>query len=251
MNSDNRELTIDISQTASLLIGRAWIIVISALLCAILCVTVTLCFVSPRYEADIKVYVNNNSLSSAAAGFSISSSDISAAQSLVDTYVVILNSRSTLEELISQTGVQYSCDELSDMISAGSINGTEIFKVTVTSTDPNEAARIANAIALILPAKIADTVLNSSVRIVDYAQVPAESSSPSLIKNAVIAFALGLILACLAVIIADMLDSSIRSADYLTETFPDIPLLTVIPDTASGRAYGYKLGYSYYGGDRR
>ena len=105
MDNKNNEGYIDLSQLLRLLFRKSWLIAVSAIVCATVAFLVTFFFVTPQYEADVKVYVNNSSLSLGSASFSISSSEISAAQSLVNTYVVILNSRSTLDELVSRTDV--------------------------------------------------------------------------------------------------------------------------------------------------
>ena len=60
------------------------------------------------------------------------------------------------------------------------MNSTEVFSIEVTSADPQEAEKIANTIAELLPDRIAEIVDGSSVRIVDYAIVPSHKSSPSL-----------------------------------------------------------------------
>ena len=161
MNNTNNEVYIDLRQLFTLLVRKSWLIAVISILCAAFVFLWTYFLITPQYEADIKVYVNNSSLSLGSASFSISSSEISAAQSLVDTYVVILNSRSTLDELVTRTGLDYTSEQLGKMIRAEAVNGTEIFKVTVTSPDPEDSTKIANAIALVLPAKIADTVEGS------------------------------------------------------------------------------------------
>ena len=48
--------------------------------------------------------------------------------------------------------------------------------------------------------------------------------------------------------LAYLFDEIIHSEDYLTQTYPDIPLLSVIPDMTaarqrSGGYYGYGYGY--------
>ena len=175
--------------------------------------------------------------------FSISNADLTAAQKLVDTYIVILNSRTALNEVIEEAGVDYTCEELKEMITAKAVNSTEVFEVVVTSKSPAEAERIANTIAVVLPDKIADIVEGSDVRIVDYAVVPAHRSSPSYTRNTVIGMLLGAVLSAAIVILAYLFDENIRSEDYLTQTYPDIPLLSVIPDmTVTKQRPGY-YGY--------
>ncbi|MFH7445355.1 hypothetical protein RA265_30460, partial [Pseudomonas syringae pv. tagetis] len=71
-------------------------------------------------------------------------------------------------------------ETVSDMIEAGAVNSTEVFEIQVTSADPEEAERIANCIAELLPGRISEIVEGSSVKIVDYAIVPSHKSSPSI-----------------------------------------------------------------------
>ena len=101
-----------------------------------------------------------------------------------------------------------------------------------------------NTIARILPDKIADIVVGSDVRIVDYAVVPSHRFSPSYTKNTAIGAILGIVLSGAVIIGVYLLDENIRSEEYLTQTYPDIPLLAVIPDMSvkSQRAgyYGYQ-----------
>ena len=63
------------------------------------------------------MYVNNSSIS--VGSTQVNLNDLTAAQSLVNTYIVILNTRGTLEEVIDQAGLSYDYETLSGMISAG------------------------------------------------------------------------------------------------------------------------------------
>ena len=103
------------------------------------------------------MYVNNTQ----DASKPISNSELSAAQSLVDTYVVILNSRTTLDQVRAAARVTYTDRELQKMIQAQAVNSTEVFEVTVTSEDPQEAQKIANTIAQVLPSRISSVVEGS------------------------------------------------------------------------------------------
>ena len=128
------------------------------------------------------------------------------------------------------------------MISAQSVNSTEIFSVEVTSTSPQEAELLANTIADILPVRIASIVEGTSARIVDYAVAPAEKASPSLVKNTAIGVIVGFLLASGVVIVCELMDDKIHDADYLLQTY-NIPVLAVIPDlmsTKSDNAYYQK-----------
>ena len=183
------------------------------------------------------MYVNSSNISLGGAKVSISQSELTAAQTLVDTYIVIMNTRTTMEEVIEQSGVPYTYEELreKEMITAAAVNGTEVFSIEVTSTDPKEAEVLANTIARVLPEKIASIVEGSSARIVDYAVVPAKKASPSLTKNALIGALLGAVLVSGIVVLMELLDEQIHDSDYLIQTY-NIPVLAVIPDLLSSKS---------------
>lgn len=237
---NNEELEIDLLRLIRALWKRAVAVVLVTVLFAVAFFGYTAAFVKPLYKAKALMYVNSNSVSLGGTKVSISQSELTAAKTLVDTYIVIMKTRTTLEEVIERAELPYSYGQLQGMIEASDVNGTEVFSVEVTSTNPREAALIANAIAEILPSKISAIVEGSSARIVDYAVVPAEKDSPSLMKNAVIGAALGFVLSCGVVIVLELLDDKIHDSDYLIQTY-DIPVLAVIPDLLSA-----KNSNSYY-----
>ena len=244
--TETGEIEIDLLKLAEVLLHRAKIIIAVTLLVAAAAFGITYYLITPLYTSTALMYVNNSSFSVGSTSFSISSAELTAAKSLVDTYVVILKSRNTLEDVIRQEDLDYTYEELYDMVSSSAVNSTEIFEINVTSPSPSEAEHIANVLAQVLPDKIASIVEGSDVRIVDYAVIPSKRTSPSYTTNTVIGALVGLVLACAVVILRYLFDESIHSEDYLTQTYPDIPLLAVVPDMMhSGKDKNYG---SYYGG---
>lgn len=234
-NRNDDELEIDLLKLLDALWKKAWAIALVTAIFGGAALGWTAVFVTPLYKAEALMYVNSSNISLGSAKVSISQSELSAAQSLVKTYIVILNTRTTLNEVISESGVDYTYEELQEMISAESVNSTEVFSIEVTSPDPQEAELLANTIAKILPDKIASIVEGTSVRIVDYAVVPAEKASPSLTKNTLIGAALGFVLVCGIIVVMQLLDERIHDSDYLIQTY-DIPVLAVIPDLLSTKS---------------
>lgn len=242
MKRESEYMKFDYAKIAEGMLRRLWMIILSMVLCGIMLFSYAAFMVTPKYEASALMYVNNSSFTVGATSFSISSSEISAAKSLVDTYLVILETRLTLNEVIERGGLDCTYEELCEMITAESVNETEVFSVTVTCDDPLMAEHIANTIAQVLPKKIAGVVEGSSVSIVDYAVVPSEKVSPILQKYALIGLLLGLLLSGGIIVLIEVLDDQIRSESYLLEHYADIPLLTVVPDMSaehSGKGYYY------------
>lgn len=238
---DNRkdEIEIDLLKLIKALWHRAWAIVLAAVICAVAAFSYAAFRITPMYKATALMYVNNSTVS-LKAGFAISPGELAAAQSLVETYVVILKSRNTLNEVIERADLNYTYGQLNSMVSASAINETEVFTVDVVNPNPMEAELIANTIAEVLPEKIADIVDGSSVRVVDYAVVPSHSISPNITKYTAMGMLLGIFASCAVIVILSLLDTTIENEEYLTQNY-DIPVLAVIPNLSSNK--GSKYGY--------
>ena len=234
---------IDLMKLGAAVLHRIWAVILVAVICATIAFGVTYVFVEPTYVASTLLYVNNNTISVGSTNFSISSGSLTAAQELVNTYIVILKARTSLNEIIETAGLTRSPQSLKGMISAQPVNSTEIFEISVTSTDPQEAELIANTIAKVLPKKIAEIVDGSSVRVVDYAIVPSSRSGPSYSRRAMLGFLVGLVLSVAVIVLRALFDNFIREEQYITQTY-DYPILASIPDL---RVTGSKSGSGYYG----
>jgi len=222
---------------------RAWVIILAAVVFGAAMFSYASFVLKPQYTASAMLYVNNSSIS-VGGSLSIESNDLIAAQSLVDTYVVILNSRKVLNEVIREAELSYSYEQLSMMISAQPVKETEVFEVSVVSYNPNEAEKIANTICAVLPEKIEEIVNGAKPTIVDYAVVPSGKSAPNITKYTAIGMLLGGVLSVIVLVIMELFDQYIRSEDYLRQAFKDIPVLAVIPDLDSdaspkGRYHSY------------
>jgi len=235
---NNDEIEIDLQRLLGALINKAWLMVISAILGAVLAFCGTFFFVTPQYQSSAMFYVNNNSLSLGEASLSISSADISASRGLVKTYIVILNTREALNDVIDYAGVNLNYGQLKSMISAEAVDSTEIFKVVVTSPDPSEAEKIADAITYILPKRISSIIEGTSAKIVDSAVLPSAPSSPNYTKNTMLGFAIGLVLMAALVVLRELLDITLRNEDDISKVCAH-PILASVPDMHSSTRGGY------------
>lgn len=240
---------IDLISVFKALWEKALSVLLVTLIAGAIAFAYTFLFISPKYTAKAMMYVNNSSFSFGSTNFSISSGELSAANTLVDVYTSILKSRTTMEEVAAEAGVNYDHETLNKMVSTQGVTGG-IFSVSVESSGPMEAEKIANTIAKILPDRIAEIVDGASVRIVDYAIVPAHRSSPSYAKNTLTGMLVGFLLSAGFVAMKDIFltqaDNIIRSSDDLRRLYPEIPLLAVIPDMRKASKSGY---YSAYYGE--
>ena len=232
--------TIDVLHIMKTLARRAWVIVLCGLLAALAAFSISAFGIAPTYSSYIKLYVNNSSFSLGNTNFSISSSELSAAQSLVRTYGDILDSRSTYERVIEKAGVDYTWKQLASMVSYSSSNHTEIMRVTVVSTDPYEASKIANTIAEVLPVRISEIIDGASMEVVDSAVPELKKIAPNITRHTATGLVLGLLLSTTALLIIGLLDGTVHDEEYVLRTY-DYPILGKVPDllNTGNKTYGH------------
>ena len=246
----NVEKEIDIAKILQALWKNAALILFVGILFSAAAFLYARIFVSPKYQANVLLYVNSNTVNIGTT-VKITSSDLRTSSDLVDTYVAIMQSRANMELVIEKSGVHYNYETLRSMVSASAVNSTGLFRITVTSSNPEEARLLANVIAEILPSKIEDIMMNNSIAVVDYAVTPKTRVSPNYFSSAARGLLVGVMLAAAVVALLDYLNDVIRDEDYLLQNY-DAPVLASVPDlrARSSKRYGYGNYGSYgsYGG---
>lgn len=217
---------IDLRDLFKVLCKRAWIVILCAVIVGAAVLVYTVNFVTPQYQANVTMYVNNNS---SMEGTHISSADLAVALRLVSTYVNIIQSNTVLDKVIAEAGLKLTTEQVRGVISAEVVGDTEMFKVTVTTPNPQMSADIANAIAAVAPDEIASIIEGSSAKIIDYARVPTTRSSPNYTTNTVIGAFVGTILAIIMILVQQRLDLRVRNEEELSKICA-VPVLGIIPD---------------------
>lgn len=245
-NMEKNETVIDLQRLIGAVLNKIWLVAIVAVVCAVASFLGTFYFVTPLYKSSAMFYVNNSNFSLGDASLSISSSDITASKNLVNSYIVILKTRETLNDVIDYAGVDLTYSQVNGMISASSVNSTEIFRITVTSPDPEQATKIANAIEVILPNRIKNIIEGTSAKVVDTAVVPVSPSSPNYMNNTLIGFIIGFVAVVGFILLKEIFDTKIRTEEDISSVCRH-PILAAVPDMALTERGGYYYGY----GDKR
>ncbi len=241
---DFKEL--DLKQLALALLRKWWLIGLCALLAGGLAYFYTSHFITPMYQASVSIYVNNVSNKAEGAGDYISGSNLATSQRLVTTYINIIKSNTVLQKVVEQSGLDLTVEQIRGMMTANSVDDTEMFEIHVTSPNPELAAHVANAIAEAAPDEIANILEGSSTKIIDYAEVPRFRSSPSFRNNTLLGCGIGGALAVAYVVLRALLDKRIKSEDDLERLF-DLPVLGMIPEFDGDRKKSSKYDYGYAG----
>lgn len=234
---ERTELNMDFKRLFAAVWIRKWMILLIAVLLAVVMGAVTVFLLTPKYQSKAMFYVNNYAMTGESTA-SITSSDITASKDLVDSYIVILKTRASLEEIIEYAGVDLTYEDLEEMLDAAAVNSTEIFEVVVASPDPQEAKAIAEAITVILPQRITGILDGTSANVVDEPILATSPSSPNFMLNVVLGFVAGFALCVLVIVLVEVFDVTIRAEEDITQNH-DLPILAAVPDIGAPSKGGY------------
>ena len=182
------------------------------------------------YRAQISFYVYSNPDYVTDTGVNLSSSDITQANSLLTSYMQILNSATFLNEIIDYTGLeQYTVEALQKRITAAAVSNTAVFKVSVLDQNPVNAMNIANAIGDLAPNEIISIVKSGGIEVLDAAELPTEPyTSTSVLMYALIGAVLGFAIVAAWCVIKGLLNTTIRRKYEIEDMFT-IPILGEVP----------------------
>ena len=183
---------------------------------------------TPTYQAKSQIFVSTPAstvdISALATGSSFS-------QQRVKSYAQIINSPLTLAPVVQELNLSITPEELSEMVSASAPLDTVLIVLTVTDTDPQRAADIANAVAKQFGVTVANLELqgigsDSPVKVSTVLNaVPADSpASPKKAINLALGLLLGFGLGIGLASLRRLLDNTIKNEDDLQGT----PLLAAI-----------------------
>lgn len=220
---DNDEIEIDLIELLYALKKRALIIVAVLLAGALIAGVYTRMLLTPVYSATSTVLVisKETTLTSLA--------DLQFGSQLAKDYSVLITSRSVLEEVLGNLGLDREYRDLRENVTVNNLADTRILELTVTDPDPALAKQLVDELAKVSSAYIGDKMEVIPPKVIEEAELPESPSSPSLSKNVALGALAGLILSAGVVILMTIMDDSIRSEDDI-ERYLKIPTLASIPD---------------------
>ncbi len=215
-------------------VPKIWLIVIVALVFALGLGVYSGFIQSDSYTAGATMMISKSSTS-------INSNDRDLASDMVDTYKVVIYSNDFLlsvsdnirnDEKYADKDWNLTPTALSSMISIVRYDNTEAFEISVTSGDPDLAYAVATSLSMAvrdeLPNRLPYEKGSIYTTIINPAVPPIAPNSKNVVRNAIIGFVVGAILAMVVVFLTTMFDVTIRDIKKIEDNF-DIPVLGVIP----------------------
>ena len=153
---------------------------------------------------------------------------------MLPTYITIMQTNEFNSRVVNDLNETYNSNYPANILNGATeveiLNDTAIFKITVTTTDPDLSYKIARQLETTVP-KIMKEKNQGLVRasVEDRAVKATTAGNPGYAKKMLFCALIGIALSAAYVILRTLLDIRIKSSDELTEKY-NIPVLGSIPN---------------------
>ena len=221
-NTEDDETEIDLLDMGMALLEKLPYIILCFLIGAVLFNAFAYFLIKPTYQSTAKLYVVSASDDSI-----VNLQDLNIGSSLTKDYEDLILSYPVLDQVIEKLGLDMDSEGLAKMITLENPSDTRVLKITVTSTDKQQACDIANTLANVSIEYLPDTMSTSAPNIAQVARVADQKVGPSYLKYTAIGALLGALIYCLIIIVGYLMDDTIHSADDMEKYFGIVPLTTI------------------------
>lgn len=166
---------------------------------------------------------------------------VQASQVAARTYGDVVTSANIAEMVSRALGGSPSPNDLEDGIVAEPVAETQLLKLRISASDPEQAKRIADTYAEVFTAYVRQEltpVTQTTITVADAASVPRQAAKPKpkLFTALALIFGLGLGLALAA--LRERFDHRLRTVEDLERALGDLPVLARVPRRGRGDADG-------------
>lgn len=205
------------------------LVIMLPIVCMVAMGLASVLMMNDTYTATTDMYVLASSEGSNSS--SALSSDLSASQMLTNDVATLLQSDRVMSDAANQLGLP---NLRGYDITVTSESTTRVITLQVTSSDAQGSANVANALADCV-SNVAQEVMNvESVNVIDEAPTPEAPSGPNRMLYVAVAAMAGLFVAVAIVVLMDVIDTRVRSAEDVEELL-ELPVIGRIPGMKGGR----------------
>lgn len=217
------------------ILHKSWILIVAMALLGMGLSAGYSLMTTPMYQSNTQLYVSVRSDNSATTGELVQGSTF--ARQVIGSYVDVVSTGLVLDPVVKQLGLDITSAQLSGHVSASSPANSVLLNISATSSSPEQAAQIANAVGESLKTIVrnelepAGATGQSPVQLTTTQQalVPGAPISPNTKKNLALGLLLGLAIGFGIAVLRSVLDTRIHSLHDI-EQITDKPLLGGITD---------------------
>ena len=203
-------------------------IILIVLIFMVIGIIYTVGFTSPKYSASTSLVLAGTENNGGTSTNTITATDVTLNSKLVSTYSELVKSKNVTRQVISNLGIDETEDELRNSITVSSVKDTELIKISVTDKNATNAYNIANEIAKVFTQKVSEIYNINNVQILDQAEISTTPSNINHAKDVIMFTFVGLFVAIVFVLVANMLDTTIKSSEEV-EKLCNVPVIASIP----------------------
>ena len=185
-------------------------------------------FVTPKYQASTTLLLATNSSSDKTGTESITTTDVTLNSKLVSTYSKLVESNKIVRKVISNLSLKMDEETLKKSISVTAVEDAEMIQIAVKNEDPVLATKIANETAKVFIENVKEYYGMENVHVVDEAEIPQEPANVNHAKDVMIFAFIGVVIAIMYVLVANMLDTTIKTSEDI-EKIAGVTVLASIP----------------------
>jgi capsular polysaccharide biosynthesis protein len=220
---------LDLREIFRALRRRLWLLLLLPTVAALTAGVVSYTVLEPVYSAQTTLWVIKD------GSGQINYNDLLLNRNLTKTYAEVAQSRAVMVDVKRRLQLpDLTVEQLQAKLTVNPVKDTEILSFAVEDTDPQMAAKLADAVALAFQDQIRSFMKVENVVVVDRAAVPASPIKPRPMLNIAIALVLGAMAAVGLTFLLEYLDTSIKTPDDVAR-YLGLPVLGVIPVIEGGQ----------------
>jgi len=202
------EIEIDLKEIFFELLDNWFMIILSTVFVGAIAFCVSKFIMTPQYESTAQLYVNTKSTSIT------SLADLQTSTNLTSDYLVVVTGRPVLEQVIKNIELEEETySSLKERVAVNNPSNSRILEITVTDPNPDTAKVIADEIADVSAAFIADKMAQDPPSVLQYGYADDDAVSPNTFMNTIVGAIVGAILAMAVIIITHLLNDTIMTAE--------------------------------------
>ena len=225
-------------------LGRWRLVIICALLCGAIFFTYSNFFIMEQFVSKGSLYVNNKAqtiISPESQNNTANLYDLTTAEMLVDTYIEILSSNVFFELIKNNTDIEYTAEQIKKCVTYSRVEETGVIYITATAFSPKDAQKICQAVLDNANTQIMNIMEVGSVKVIDNAVLPLNSSFPNVPSNTILGVIFGMLISFAIIFFINYFDVHIKTAEEIEEKY-DLVVLGTIPNMSDNTSNGG--GYS-------
>ncbi|MBR6689448.1 MAG: hypothetical protein IKL68_05480 [Clostridia bacterium] len=224
---------INIKDLFEFFISKIRIITLVVLIVVLIGAVYSLCFQEPMFESTTNMVLTGTASASGSTtniegGEAITQNDINLNSKLVATYREIIKSKTVLKDVINTLDLEYTTKELYRNITVSTVADTEMISITVKSLNAEEAAKVTNKLAEIFSENIKEIYNIENISIIDKAEIESVPTNINVVKQLIIYFLIGFVVACGIVFVLFYFDTTLKDASQIEKM--GFVVLTSIPE---------------------